>query len=389
MDTVHVDTRRDTPRAIAAALCAAVGASAGDTAAAVLAYVHDNIDLRDYDNMPLTVGRYADDIAAVLGGAALLPAPVVDFYGLLRDDVASEARENQWLAIEHDTDVYVCGKTGTVYIGLPGTDLRTAWRDGRDSSGILALVNRRAYWENVYGVGVPERWSRYVDMATASGAIGLSVRHDGDKLGWQIDNLDLPARLVLLHGAHAYSVYAVRADLWGAVDDVALSLRDYPAASDDWYSAAEDELISDYLHAAAVDAAVGAGVPSAEHESFASAASGVLVDIGATYGWEIGPDLSVDEWSRALNRDGWRHALTLLAELWARGRASLLSAYASAVWCGAENGDGDYWRESDGDRRVATAWGPRGFANSHPGWASDDAYEKILSGDTDDIDFSC
>lgn len=380
MDVIKVDTRRDTPLRIAEILCDSCGAgAAGDTAAAVLAYVAENFDVRDYDNIPLSLYRYSSAIARVLGGEK--PARVVHTFGAASDWVRADIETARDTLRDYDCRIYVCKNTGAVYASLPATYLMTGFFNPA-SGGALALANRACFWSDVIGGAALNPWVWWIDRAvadvTAVDAVhGLGDGFRGMERVYWLDGMDVAAKLALLHSGFDGSEYLVRVDCWDMVAESVAALSDYPCLSDTYFGAAEYELIWDYVERAAVDIGRANGVLLDELVDFCSAAVGVLRDLDATYRWEVRADLSVDD-SRALNRDAWRDALHLLAIAWVRGGCCRADVLAAARWAGAEDGDGRHYASDDFDS--FTAWGLRGARDSAtPEWFSgDDALTALL-----------
>lgn len=371
MDVIKVDTRRDTPARIAEILCESCGAGTGDAVAAVLAYAVDHFDVRDYDNVPLSLSRYAADIARVLGGEK--PARVVHVWGAASDWVRADietARDT--LRDYDDCRIYVCRNTGAVYASLPGTYLMTGFCNPA-SGGALALANRACFWFDVIGGAPLSPWGWWIDRSivdvTAVDAVhGLGDLFRGLERVYWLNGMDVAAKLALLHSGFDGSEYLVRMDAWDLVAESVAALSDYPCLSDTYFGAAEHELIGDYVERAAADIGRANGVALGELFDFCAAAAGVLHDLDATYRWEVRADCSVED-SLALNPGAWRSALHLLAIAWVRGGVMRGDVVEAARWAGAADGDGvgrdvyDYW----------SVWGPRGARNSAtPDWFTGD-----------------
>ena len=268
-----------------------------------------------------------------------------------------------------DVALYVCEKTGTVYVSLPSSYVMTQFVNP-SSGGCLALANRRCYWDDVYGGGIPALWSDWVERAYADGALGLRVGGLGeDYRGFNgvmwIDGLCATSKLVLIHTGFGGSEYLLRIDCWDMVADSVAALGDYPCLSDDYFSAAEQEYIWDYVSEEVVRVGLAAGIGVDDIGGFDAAMCDVLHDLDAAYRFTVGSDLSVDD-SRALNRDGWRRAITLGAAAWLGGGCCRADVVSAAEWAGAADGDGRHYGRLHGGYRVVndgdigTRWGPSG-----------------------------
>lgn len=284
----------------------------------------------------------------------------------VRDDIAA-AREV--VRDYGDVVLYACEKTGAVYASLPGSYVMTDFSDS-SSGGCLALANRRCYWDDVYGGDTGGRWSDWVGRAFVDCAIGGCVGGLGDDyrgiygVVW-LTGLGALAKLVLLHSGFGGSEYLVRIDAWDMVAESVGALSDYPCLSDEYFSAAEYEYVWDYVSEEVVRGGLAGGVAIDDIAAFDSAMCAVLHDLDAAYRFEVRSDLSVDD-SRALNRDGWRRAITLGAAAWVRGGCCRADVIAAAEWAGAADGDGRYYGRLGGGYRmvddddIGTRWGAAG-----------------------------
>ena len=282
-----------------------------------------------------------------------------------------------------DVALYADEKTGTVYVSLPGTFLMTGL-DCSFSAGCLALANRRVYWDDVYGGGMGGRWSDLVGRAYADGALGLRVGGLGaDYAGlngvmW-IDGLGATPKLILLHTGFGGSEYLLRIDCWDVVAESVAALDDYPCLSDDYAGAAEHEYIWDYVSGEVVSVGLAEGVAIDDIGAFDSAMCGVLHDLDAAYRFTVSSDLRVDD-SRALNRDGWRRAITLGASAWVRGGCCRADVVAAAEWAGAADGDGRYYGRLHGGYRmindgdIGSPWGAAGADGNADGAETPDYF---------------
>ena len=284
--------------------------------------------------------------------------------GWVRADIAA-AREvlREVLRDYRDVALYVDEKTGTVYASLPGTYLMTGL-DSAFSGGCIALANRRCYWDEVYGGGMPGRWSDWVGRAYADGALGVRVGGLGEDYAglnfasW-IDDLVATPKLVLLHTGFGGSEYLLRVDAWDVVAESVAALDDYPCLSDDYASAAETEYIWDYVSEEVVRLGLAEGVGVDDIGAFDFAMCGVLHDLDCAYRFTVSFDLSVDD-SGALNPGGWSRAITLGAAAWLRGGCCRADVVAASEWAGAADGDGANYSRFVLDGDIGTRWGPSG-----------------------------
>lgn len=267
-----------------------------------------------------------------------------------------------------DVRLYVCERSGEVYVSLPGSYLMTGFFNPL-SGGCLALANRRCYWHDVYGGGLAGRWSDWVGLAYADCAMGGKVLGLGDggidSVSWLTGlgagTSSAVAKIVLLHSGFDGSEYLLRIDAWDEVAESVGALGEYPCLNDEYFSAAEHEFIWDYVSEVVVAGGLAEGVAVDDLAAWDRAMCGVLHDLDSAYRFMSGPDLSVDD-SSAKNRDGWKRAITLGAIAWVRGGCSRADVIAAAEWAGAADGDGHHYGRFVMDDDIGTRWGASGVA---------------------------
>lgn len=324
---------------------------------------------------------------------------IVHTYGSASDWVRAEIEAAREMLRDYgDVVVYACKKTGAVYASLPGSYLMTGFSNP-NSGGALVLANRAVYWGDVYGGGVGGRWSDWVGRAfadcSADGRVhGLGDDYRGiDGVVW-LTGLGAAAKLVLLHSGFGGSEYLIRVDAWDMVAESVGALGDYPCLSDEYLSSAEHEYVWDYVSGEVVSTGLAEGVPIDDIGAFDAAMCAVLHDLDCAYRFEVRSDLSVDD-SCALNRDGWRRAITLAAIAWVRGGCCRADVIAAAEWAGAADGDGRYYGRLNGGYRlindgdIGALWGLAGADGNAEGaerpdyFAGASAWAVLLGDDAD------